>query len=617
MSSDKSGRTGRGKHEVQPVKNYRISQFFAIRAITTLSISPDGKTIAYITNTNGLPNIWTIPIQGGWTSQITLQENAVTSLFYSPKKNQIAFQSDLQGDENFQLYLVSDKGGETEYITPSHIGSQVQFCSWNKKGDKILFSSNKRDKRFFDTYVYDLETKTEDCIYESNDIYPQVAVAWSKDEKHVLYQKFYNNSDQDVLLYELAEKKMLNITEHKGAMKNLGGYFSKKDNNVYFISDYEREFEALAFYNIKSGEIGWTKQEKWDITNYTFSKSEKYLLYSINENGATKLKLENRRSGKTKTIKLPKGNCIFFEFTPDEKKIVLIFDSAQNPNDIYVYDIKKEKFSQITFSMIGGIPRNDFVVPNEIKYKSFDGLEISGYMYIPKGMKKDGTNPAIVWPHGGPEWQEKVLFHKFFQILTNNGYIVIAPNFRGSTGYGKSFQRKIYKDWGGGEFKDVLGAYEYLAGSGYADRSKIAVVGGSFGGFMTLTCVTKAPELWKCAVDIFGPSNLLTFQKSIPEHWKPGVAELVGDPEKDLEMLKERSPINFVDNIKCPIFIIQGKNDPRVSQSESDQIVERLRSQNKDVEYLVLEDEGHGFSKVSNQILVWEKICKYLNKHLK
>ena len=294
-----------------------------------------------------------------------------------------------------------------------------------------------------------------------------------------------------------------------------------------------------------------------------------------------------------------------------------MFDSPKNPNDIYVYDIKKEKLHQVTFSMIGGIPKSDFTFPRTIKYNSFDGLEINAFLYVPKGVKKDGTNPAIVWPHGGPEWQEKNLFNKYFQIFTNRGYIVIAPNFRGSTGYGKSFQHKIYKDWGGSEFKDVLGARDYLVNSGYVDNSKIAVVGGSFGGFMTLTCVTKAPELWKCAVDVFGPSNLLTFLSSIPEHWKPGVAELVGDAEKDKDFLMERSPINFVDKISCPLLIVQGKNDPRVVQTESDQIVEILRSQNKDVDYLVLEDEGHGFSKVSNQIMVWNKISQFLDKHLK
>lgn len=598
-------------------KRYSIPQFFAIRAIPGFSISPDGKTIAYITNTNGLPNIWTIPIDGGWTSQITLQENAVAGLVYSPKKNEILFISDNQGNENFQLYLVSDKGGEIKYLTPSHIGAQIQFCTWNSKGSKLLFSSNKRDKRYFDTYIYDLKTDTEECIYQSNEPYPFVAAAWSKNERYVVYQKFYSNSNQDIFLYDRDTGKMTNITEHKGNMKNVYCSFNKTADTVYFLSDYEREFDALAYFKVRSKEIGWAIQDKWDITGYTLSKSEKYLLYSTNESGTSKLKLKNLKSGKTKSLRLPKGHCLTYEFTPNEKKVVLIYDSPQNPNDIYVLDIKSGRFSQVTFSMIGGIPKNDLVVPQLIKYNSFDGLEIYGYLYLPKGAKKDGSLPAVVWPHGGPEWQEKNLFNKYFQILANAGYAVIVPNFRGSTGYGKSFQHKIYKDWGGAEFKDVLGAYEYLLNSGYADKNNIAVVGGSFGGFMCLTCIAKAPDLWKCAVDIFGPSDLITFSDSVPEHWKPGVLELVGDPVKDKEMLMERSPINYVDNIECPLFIVQGKNDPRVAQAESDQIAQRLREQNKEVDYMVLDDEGHGFSKVSNQIIVWNKIIDFLDKHMK
>ena len=598
-------------------KKYRVAQFFAIRAITDFSISPDGKTIAYITNTNGMPNIWTIPVEGGWANQVTLEDNAVFSIGYNPKKNEILFLSDNQGDENHQLYTVSDKGGETFNLTPSHAGSQISFCGFNKNGNKILFSSNKRDKRYFDTYCVELKTGAEECLFSSDDPFPYTAVAWSGNEKYILYQKFYSNSNHDLFLYNVAEKKFLNFTEHNGSMKNTHGTFNKKGDTVYFLSDYEREFAALAFYNVKKGELGWEQLEKWDITNYTLSHDEKNMLFSINESGTSKLKMKNLKTGKVRSLKIPKGNCLAFQFTKDDKKIVLIYDSPQNPNDIFVYDLKKESFKQVTFSMIGGIPKSAFTVPQSIKYKSFDGLEINGFLYIPKGLKKDGSNPAVIWPHGGPEWQEKSLFNKYFQILTNNGYIVIAPNFRGSTGYGKTFQSKIYKDWGGGEFKDVLGAHDYLISSGYTDKDKIAVVGGSFGGFMTLTCVTKAPELWRCAVDIFGPSNLITFCNSVPEHWKPGVAALVGDVEKDKEMLMERSPVNFVDRITAPLLIIQGKNDPRVIQAESDQMVEQLKAQNKEVEYTVLEDEGHGFSKVSNQIKVWNLIINFLDKYLK
>jgi dipeptidyl aminopeptidase/acylaminoacyl peptidase len=598
-------------------KEYTIDQFFAIRAISGFTVSPDGKTIAYITNTNGMPNIWTLPIGGGWTNQITLEDNAVSSLHYSPKKNDILFSKDNMGDENHLLYMVSDKGGEVKALTPGHKGAQVGFCSFNKKGNKILFSSNKRDSRYFDTYFLDLNTGIEECVAEHNEPSPISAIDWSANERLILYQKFYSNSNHDILLYDTQSGEMTNITEHEGNMKNGAGSFNKKADTIYFLSDYEREFTALAYYKIKTGEIGWSQLEKWDINDYAFSNDEKNLLYSVNESGTSRLKMKNLKSGKIKTLKIPKGNCNSFKFTKDDKKIVLIFDSPQNPNDIYVYDIKKEKLTQVTFSMIGGIPKSDFTVPQSIKYNSFDGLEINGFLYIPKGMKKDGTNPAILWPHGGPEWQEKNLFNKYFQIFTNRGYIVIAPNFRGSIGYGKTFQSKIYRDWGGDEFKDVLGAHDYLLKSGYVDKDKIAVVGGSFGGFMTLTCVTKAPELWKCAIDIFGPSNLITFCNSVPEHWKPGVAGLVGDVEKDKDMLMDRSPINHIDMITAPMLIIQGKNDPRVVQAESDQMVEKLRSSSKEVDYKVLEDEGHGFSKVSNQILVWNMITGFLEKHLK
>ncbi len=598
-------------------KQYKVKQYYAIRQIISVSASPDSKTIAYITNTDGLPNIWTIPANGGWASQVTLHDNAVRGLKYSPKKSDIVFQSDINGDENHQIYLISDKGGEAEWVTPGHEGSQAYFVDFDEKGNKILFTSNKRDKRFFDTFVQDLKTKTEECIYTSENVNVELPNDWTKDNRYLVFERFYNNSNQDVLLYDTDNKKMINITEHKGSMKNLLASFNKKGTAIYFLSDYEREFTALACYKIKGGILTCEITEDWDITDYRFSKSGKYLLYSVNENGNSKLKLKNTKTGKINKLKFPPGNSVTFEFTPDEKKIILVYDGPVNPNDIFVYDIKKKKLKQITFSMIGGIPKKDFTAPETIQYESFDGLRINANLYIPKWMEKNGSNPAVVWPHGGPEWQEKNVFNKYFQVLTNRGYIVIAPNFRGSTGYGKTFQKLIYKDWGGAEFKDVLGSYEYLLGTGYADKNKVAVVGGSFGGFMTLTCATKAPDLWKCAVDIFGPSSLFTFLESIPEHWKPGTYDLVGNPEVDKELLSERSPINFVDNIKCPILIVQGANDPRVVKTESDRIVEKLKAQNKTVEYLVLDDEGHGFSKVSNQIKVWELICEFLDKYLK
>ena len=596
---------------------HRIAQFYAIRQILGFSISPNGKKIAYISNTDGMPNIWTIPIEGGWASQVSLAKDAVKTLNYSPKGNVIYFQSDYNGNENLQIYSISDEGGEIKLLTPDHTNAQVFLTTFNKKGDKFLFVSNKRDPKYFDSYSYDLKKEKEECIWTSDSINAEMASDWNSDGNLLLIERYYNNANQDVLLVNRMTGEIKNITKHEGSSKNRSSIFNKKGSRIYFISDHQREFTALACYDLKTGAFSWEAEEKWDITSFKFSGSEKFLIYTVNENGSTKLRKKNLKSGKTKSLKIPSGNVYDFDITPDDKKVLFLYDGPQNPNDIFVYDIKSEKSKQITFSMIGGIPKQDFVKPSLVKYKSFDGLEISAWLYVPKWMKKDRSNPAIVWPHGGPEWQEKNLFNKYIQILTNAGYALIAPNFRGSTGYGKTFQKKIYGDWGGAEFKDVLGAFEYIAESGYTDKGNIAVMGGSFGGFMTLTCVTKAPELWKCAVDIFGPSNMMTFMNSIPEHWKPATYELIGDPVADKEMLMDRSPINHVDKIKCPLFIIQGKNDPRVVQAESDQIVDKLRSQNKVVEYLVFEDEGHGFMKVSNQIKAWEMIMAFLEKYMK
>lgn len=597
-------------------QRHRTAKFFAIRQILGISVSPNGNTVAFITNTDGLPNIWTIPISGGWASQVTLAEDAVKNIYYTPKNNNIVFQSDFSGNENLQLYMVSDKGGDIKYITPSHKDAQVFLSTFSKKGDKILFVSNKRDPRYFDTYTYEIKTGKEECIRTLSAKNAEMAADWSSDQKYIVYEKFYDNSNQDLILFDTVNNQTKNITEHNGTMKNLSPVFSRKNDKIYFLTDSENEFTFIKCFNIKTGELSNIAGEKWDIISFKFSDSEKFIIYAVNENGVTKLKKKILSSGKTKTLKIPRGNINSFTITPDEKKIVYIYDGPQNPNDIFVYDIKGDKSKQITFSMIGGIPKKDFIEPTLVKYKSFDGLEISAWLYMPKCLKKNASNPAVVWAHGGPEWQEKNLFSKYHQILANKGFIVISPNFRGSTGYGKTFQRKIYKDWGGAELQDVLGSREYLVTEGYADKNNIAIVGGSFGGFMTLTCITKAPDLWKCAVDIFGPSNMITFLETVPEHWKPGTNELVGDPVKDRQMLMERSPINYVDNILSPLLIIQGKHDPRVVQAESDQMVEKLKSQNKDVEYFVFEDEGHGFLKVSNNIKAWDMIGKFLDKHL-
>jgi dipeptidyl aminopeptidase/acylaminoacyl peptidase len=600
------------------VKRFPVEKFFSIRSITDFSISADDKKIYFVSNTTGIPQIWSVPIDGGWADQISIWHDTVRGVKAIPKSKDIIFLSDLNGNENLQIYKLNIENGEVTHLTKGLEDSQCYYHSFNKSGTKFLFSSNHRLKYNFDSFFYDLKTGKRTLLKKFEDQYPTQPDTWSDNGRYITFVKFYGNINHDLLLLDTKTKSFLNVTEHdvKENITNADTVFDKESKGFYFISDEGREFKGVKYYNISKKKSEWIITGNHDIMSITISKDHKYLLWAENIYGSYTPKMMNLKTGKIQKLKVPKGNYSRLRFTNDTKKIVYILDSPENPADIFVYDLKKNKSKQITNSLVGGISKEAFTKPVDVFFKSFDGLKIHGLLYIPEGIKKNGSNPAVIWPHGGPEWQEIHNFNRYIQVMTNAGYIVMAPNFRGSIGYGKSFQKMIYKDWGGNEFRDVLAAVEHLKSSGFVDPDKIAVVGGSFGGFMTLTCVTKAPGIWKCAIDIFGPSNLFTFLNSIPEHWKPGAEALVGHPVDDKVMLKERSPINFVDNIQCPMLIIQGKHDPRVVEDESIQIVNKLKERNKPVEYILLEDEGHGFSKVSNQIKVFKTKLEFLNKYL-
>ena len=295
-----------------------------------------------------------------------------------------------------------------------------------------------------------------------------------------------------------------------------------------------------------------------------------------------------------------------------------------SPSNIYVVDMESKRVDKLTESLLGNIPDRKMIDPELIKYKSFDGLEIEALLYRARqsidNNSSDDKFGAVLSIHGGPTAQERstYAYDGFYQYLANNGIAVLAPNFRGSTGYGKSL-KKIYHDWGGNELKDLEYAIKWMISQNWVDSNRIGVFGASFGGFATLSCITRLAKYdWKAAVDIVGPSNLVTFAKSVPEHWKRFIGELVGDPEKEEDFLKERSSITYVDNIKSTVnlLIIQGANDPRVVKNESDQIVKRLRNKRIGVEYMVFDDEGHGFTKYSNLIKALKKSAEFLANSL-
>jgi len=605
--------------ENSKIKRIPVEKFFSIRTLDGFSISNDGKYIYYITNTTGIPQIWRVSSFSGCPEQISVWGDAIKSILHNPVKSELLFLSDKNGDENFRILRLKTKEGDIENLTEEFENSQCFFSVFNKKGTKFLFSTNKRLKYNFDIYIRNLETGKNELVKAFENEFPTEPESWSSDERYITFLVHYGNISLDILLLDRKTGELENITKNKPGTDTYNAFtkFNKSGTGFYYLSDEGRNFKGIKFYDIKSRKSEWFITENWDITNFEFTKNFDRLIYTVNENGSNNLKKKNLGTGKVKKLKLPKGNYSSFCYSKDSSKIFYICDSPLNPADIFTYDLRTGKINQRTFSVVGGVTKDSFTKPVDVFYNTFDGLKIHALLFIPKGLKKDGKNPAIIWPHGGPEWQEIHNFNKYIQVMANAGFIVFAPNFRGSTGYGKDFQKLIYRDWGGGEFQDVLCGVDYLKKSGYVAKDKIGVVGGSFGGFMVLTCITKAPEIWKCAVDIFGPSNLFTFLNSVPEHWKKSTDSLVGNTERDAEMLFERSPINFVEKIRCPLLVIQGKHDPRVVEAESEQIVRKLENMGKQVNYILLEDEGHGFSKVSNQVKVFKEKIKFLENYLR
>jgi dipeptidyl aminopeptidase/acylaminoacyl peptidase len=354
---------------------------------------------------------------------------------------------------------------------------------------------------------------------------------------------------------------------------------------------------------------------EWDVVEAATSNDGRWLAYIVNHGGLHTIILRDLNTGKERSIGEDlKALHLECKFTPDSRFLAFKRNQAIRAGDYYLFNLEDGGILRITDSMSSGVRSEDLISPELIEYQSFD-RKIPAWFYRPKG---EGSFPCVLSIHGGPEYQEFPNYYHFYQYLLQAGIAVLAPNIRGSTGYGKAYMRLISRDWGGGELKDIESAAQFLWSHPLIDKERIGIYGGSFGGFAVLSAVTRLPDRWRAAVDICGPSNLVTCLEAVPEFWKPMIKEWVGDPKdpEDRKFLLERSPITYIDQAKTPILIIQGANDPRVVKGESDQMVDALRKKGVTVEYMIFEDEGHGFIKTENAIRGWKKAADFFFEHL-
>ncbi|NDJ61709.1 MAG: S9 family peptidase, partial [Chloroflexi bacterium] len=444
-----------------------------------------------------------------------------------------------------------------------------------------------------------------------------VPVYWSPDGRYLTIVNFLSNTNQDVYLLDRTSGTLTNVTPHEGEFGFTPGPWVPDGSGFYLVTNCEREFTGMAFYTLAAGSWRWVETPEHDVEQIILSPDGRVLIWALNESGATRLYGRDLTTGSPLALPdLPFGEIEGLDISPDGMRLALIFASAKEAANLYELDLASGALQALGQSMLGGISLDELVDPEPIHYPTFDGRQIPAWLYRPRAGQ--GPFPVLLSIHGGPESQERphYNYNGLYQYLLSRGFGILAPNIRGSTGYGLSYQKLILRDWGGAELKDIEHAALYLRGLDWVDSNRLAVFGGSFGGFATLSAVTRLPEYWALGVDIVGPSNLVTFAQSVPPHWKSFIKAWVGDPEEDRDMLVERSPITYVDQLRVPLLVIQGANDPRVVKAESDQMVERIQAKGGDVRYYVDPEEGHGAGRRENAIRWMQMITDYLEEYL-
>jgi dipeptidyl aminopeptidase/acylaminoacyl peptidase len=536
-------------------------------------------------------------VAGGWATQLTTFEDRTVRWIRWLPSGDILFFADTGGDEKYQLYRIGEQGGWPERIT-AHDDVQYIPGALSPDGRLYAFSGNERSRTDVDVMIYDTTSGETRVALACEGWFS--AGGWSPDGRQLAVTQLVSNSDHRVHLLDVDSGNRRDLTLHDGEQKNYAVAFRHDGSGVYVVTDRGGSHTWLGLAPLDSRELEPVWRGDWDVENADMSESGGRLAWSVNEDGYSVVHVRDEATGRELALpELPRGVVQDLALSPDGRTLALNLTTGARTADIYAVDLDSATFVQVTHSFLGGISVEDLVEPELVRIPGEGGL-IAAWLFRPKATR--GRIPAVLSIHGGPEAQERPSYSGLYQYLLARGVAILAPNIRGSTGYGRAWQVAIHRDWMGVDLRDFRACAGYLRSLDWVDPDRLGVFGGSYGGYATLMCATRLPEYWAAAVDIVGPSNLVTFAKAVPPTWRRQMKDSVGDPETEADMLMERSPITYVDEIRCPLLVIQGANDPRVVKAESDQLVERLRARDHPVEYLVYPDEGHGFTKRTHQV---------------
>lgn len=627
-------------------QNYTIQQYLNIRSAASPTFSPDAKHLAYLTNVTGTNQVWVMDLPGGTPKQLTNYDDNVGFVRWLPDGSGLIFGKARGGDENTQFFWMRPDGSGVRALTDEP-AVRHNFGVISDDGDVIIYASNKRNRNYFDIYGMEIASGKETLLYQQDG--NNSVEALRDDGRKIIISRDGTelSLDNNLYLVDLKSKQEMLLTPHTGAAEFGNAYFVA--DGIVFSHNDGREFSSLAQIREKNAsrddlsvdnrEVQIIDNSNWDVQAVEMVPNGNRIAYTLNRDGFSELYIRNYETGgkplittidkKAEAVKLPAQGIVGgLAFSEDQSKLAFTFNSAEYNTDIWMYDLNTKQLTQATKSDRTGIPQESFIEPQLIKFKTFDGRDIPAWYYKPRtetytklslksAAKQTKVLPVIVSVHGGPEGQERPGFNGLYQYYLSRGYAILAPNVRGSTGYGKTYTHlddvKNRED----SVKDLSFAVEWLKSKGGADPKRIAVMGGSYGGYMTLAAITLYPDLWAAAVDTVGIANWESFLNNTSGYRRRQREVEYGRLDRDIDFLREISPLRRVDRIKTPLFVIAGRNDPRVPWTEGEQIVNALKARNSPVEWKVYDDEGHGIAKLKNRLELYPLVADFLDRYMK
>jgi len=604
-------------------RTYSAQQFYdtvsyALAARSGHCFAADGRTLLISSDETGIFNTYQITPEGTKTA---LTRSATDSTFagtFFPSDDRVLVEADKDGNEINHLYVRASDGTLTD-LTPGE-KTRAYFLGWNRSGDTFFVATNARDKSTDDVYAYSASDYSSKLIYQNDG---KEISAISPDGTRLALIENVSSADANIYLVDLSEEAPVPelITPHTGNIAYITHGFTPDGLKLVYGTNEYGEFTQAWTHDIATREKAALVTADWDVLDVSFSPSGRYRVSTVNADGLWEVTFLDTASGKPLALTgVPDGEISQTCFNADETRVAFGVNTDTSPRNIYVADLTTGAATRLTSALSPEIDESNLVTASIVRYRSFDGLEIPSIFYVPRTATPDAPAPAVVWVHGGPGGQSQKGYAADIQFLVNNGYAVLAANNRGSSGYGKTFFHMDDRRHGQEDLQDIVWGRTYLESLDYIDGDRIGIIGGSYGGFMTAAALAFEPEVFDAGINIFGVTNWVRTLESIPAWWgsfRVALYDEMGDPAADAERHRAISPLFHAAGIVRPMLVVQGANDPRVLQVESDEIVAAVRANGVPVEYVVFPDEGHGFQKKANRITAAEAYLGFLDRYLK